>query len=198
MRSPSTREFPSLRLLCTRVKSISKELALVKRKFHLLKPRRSFHNNLVMWVCCMTLYYINYIAWAPPKNYEYLFNIHTFKLNLKFWVELYSPALCVGINIYPWNIHKENCPSQYYYLKLPLITTLSLKIPTLFTIFLLFKLTLFIIRIGVSFFPWEWDSGCPCHILNIEWNTTMQLNNVMLYPSLSYQGPIVATVLGGI
>lgn len=90
MRSPSTREFPSLRLLCTRVKSISKELALVKRKFHLLKPRRSFHNNLVMWVCCMTLYYINYIAWAPPKNYEYLFNIHTFKLNLKFWVELYS------------------------------------------------------------------------------------------------------------
>jgi hypothetical protein len=45
-----------------------------------------------------------------------------------------------------------HCSSQYYSLKILFITTLSLKIPTLFKIFLLFIPALFIIHTGVSFF----------------------------------------------
>ena len=34
-----------------------------------------------MWVCSMTLEYVNYIMWAPRTNWEYSLTIHTFKLN---------------------------------------------------------------------------------------------------------------------
>ena len=52
------------------------------------------------------------------------------------------PALCTWIIIYPRNIHRKHCSSQYYFLEVLLINEISLKIPTLFTILLLHKLTL--------------------------------------------------------
>ena len=38
----------------------------------------------------MTLEYVNYILWGPWQNQEYPFIIHTFKMNMETWVELYS------------------------------------------------------------------------------------------------------------
>jgi hypothetical protein len=69
----------------------------------------------------------------------------------KIWgVELYSGARCARITIHSKNIGKKHFLSQYCSLEsLWSITTLSLK---LFTIFLLFKLALFIIRTSISFF----------------------------------------------
>ena len=90
------------------------------------------------------------------------------------------PTLCVGIIVHPRNICKKHCSSQYYSMKILFIATLSFKIPTLFRIFLLFVLALLMIYNGVSYFPWRQDSGGWCRMLNIEWNTTMQLNNVLL------------------
>ena len=52
--------------------------------------------------------------------------------------------------------------------------SMSLKMPTLFTIFLLFKSSLFIICTSVNFFlfskflSWRYDSGGPHQMLNIE------------------------------
>ena len=44
----------------------------------------------------MTLEYVNYILWVPRTNCEYLFNIHTFRVNLEIWVELYSRTMRVN------------------------------------------------------------------------------------------------------
>ena len=58
-------------------------------------------------------------------------------------------ALCTGIIFHPMNIHKKHCS---FHPKITIIVALSLKIPTLFTIFLLFKPSLIIIRNSLSFF----------------------------------------------
>ena len=57
------------------------------------------------------------------------------------------PTLCARSIVRPSNICKKNL-----FIPLLFIATLSLKISTLFTIFLLIKLAIFIIRTGVSFF----------------------------------------------
>jgi hypothetical protein len=62
------------------------------------------------------------------------------------------PALCAWNIVRPENILRKHCSSQFNYLKLLLLASLSLKILTLFTIFLLIILALFIIRTGVSYF----------------------------------------------
>ena len=74
-----------------------------------------------MWVGSTTLEYVNYILWAPYINYKYSFIIHTFKLNLEFWVELYSghyaqellfiPRILVGNIVHPSIIY----PCNYYW-----------------------------------------------------------------------------------
>ena len=61
------------------------------------------------------------------------------------------PTLCVWITIHPENIRRKHCSSHDYFMKLLLLAALSLKIPTLFIIFLLFKLALFIICTDISF-----------------------------------------------
>ena len=60
--------------------------------------------------------------------------------------------LCPKIIVHPKNICKIHCSSLYYSIYILLIEGPSLKIPTLFTILFLFKLALFIIHTGVSFF----------------------------------------------
>ena len=72
------------------------------------------------------------------------------------------PTLCARITIQPKNIHRKHCSSQYYSSKILLIAAISLKTPTLFTIFSLFKPTLFIVlhnesisSYPLSFFSWR-------------------------------------------
>jgi hypothetical protein len=64
------------------------------------------------------------------------------------------PALFIGFIVHPNSIHIKYYSSRYYSLKTKFITTLSLKIPIVFTIilFILFISALFIILHGVNFF----------------------------------------------
>ena len=80
-------------------------------------------------------------------KWEHSGTIHTFRLNLG-GVILPSWTLCAR-NIVQWHPMKH-CLSQYYSLKLLFKATLSLKIPTLFTILLLFIPVLFIIRMDIN------------------------------------------------
>ena len=108
---------------------------------------------------------------GPLNKWDYSSTIHIFKLNLEIWVELYSwyysqkllfipkkdshktlfiPKIFVGNIVHSKNICRRYCSSHNYSLKSLFITSLSLKILTLFTLFLLFKLALFIICVGIS------------------------------------------------
>jgi len=54
---------------------------------------------------------------------------------------------------------RKHSSSQYYFLKLLLMTSISLKISTLFTIFLLFEPALFIVCTGINFFVFSSYEG---------------------------------------
>jgi hypothetical protein len=54
--------------------------------------------------------------------------------------------------VHPRNIYMTHCSSQWNFLKNIINNCIVIKISTTFTIFLQFKLTLFIICIGVKFF----------------------------------------------
>ena len=93
------------------------------------------------------------------------------------WKILFIPRISMG-----------NVPSfQHYSMKLLLMFALSLKIPTLFTIFFLHKVMLFIIRTGVSFFlftkflPMKVRYWSPMLDTKYKMNLTMQLNNNVMH-----------------
>ena len=72
-----------------------------------------------MWVGFMTLEYVNDIPWAPQIKWEYSFIIHTFKVNLEIWVELYSQhyeqeVLFTPMNICKNIVHSNIIPFDYY------------------------------------------------------------------------------------
>lgn len=130
-------------------------------------------------------YAIKYpMFYEQSKNIWFIF--HTFMLNLKIWVELYSQHYAQWITTHIRNICREYCPSQYYSLQLLFIATISLKMPTLLTIIILIKLTLFIIRVGVNhvllskLLPTEVRQWRSMSYAKYTKNTTLQLNNVML------------------
>lgn len=124
-----------------------------------------------MWVGSMTLEYVDYIPRAlnkvrVPIYYSY---IHT---------NTWTYGHMGGVNTHG-TIHRNHCPSQHY----------SLKIKTLFTIFLLYLVAIFIILIGVSFFLFakfllvkvrQWR-----HVLYAKYrkNKTIQSNNVVRPPT---------------
>ena len=111
-----------------------------------------------MWVGFMTLEYVDYISWALNKVriYIYYLYIHVELGNLGGVILL---ALCAIIIVHPGNVCRKRCSSQYYSLNILFMASLTLKIPTLFTIFLIFilALSLFIMTsiasYIVSFFP---------------------------------------------
>ena len=73
---------------------------------------------------------------GPHIKHEHLFIIHTYRLTLENLGGV-LPVLFIRIFGHPGNIKREHCSSCYYSLKILFIATLSLKLPTLFTIFLL-------------------------------------------------------------
>ena len=96
--------------------------------------------------------YVNYSLWTSCTKWECLFIIHTFRLKLEIWVELYS-----------WHYAQVYCSSQEYCqetlfipLLFPLITinksTIIKNIDIIHNIFLIQKLALFIICTGINFF----------------------------------------------
>ena len=93
----------------------------------------------------MILEYVNFIMWPQQVGvfiyYSYI-HVEIGKLGGIMLSRLYA-----GIIVHPNNIHMKHCAFQYYSPNLLLTSTLSLKIMSLFTIFLLF-----IIRIGVNLF----------------------------------------------
>lgn len=68
-----------------------------------------------MWVGSMTLEYVNYIQWAPRTKWEYLWTFHTFKLNLEFWVELYSGHYAHELLFIPIILAQNTNSSQYLF-----------------------------------------------------------------------------------
>ena len=100
-------------------------------------------NDLPMGVSSMTLEYINYyIQWAPIKvrmfvYYSYIHAYYTWKFGWKLCSQHYShETLFISVLFIGNTIHSST------------IT----EIPTLFTIFLLFILALFIICTNFSFY----------------------------------------------
>ena len=92
-------------------------------------------HHSTMGVGFMSLEYVNYIFWGSWTNWEYPFAIHTFKLDLETWGGVILLALSAWITNHLKNMHRKHRASQYDSLTLLLIEPLSLKIPTLFTIF---------------------------------------------------------------
>jgi hypothetical protein len=77
---------------------------------------------------------------------EYSFIIFTFKLNFQIWVQLYPQHYVQESLFILVTFAGDICSSHYHSLTLLFIEVLSLKLPTLFTIFLLIKPALFIIH----------------------------------------------------
>ena len=88
------------------------------------------------------------------------------------------PVLCARSVIHLMTTRKKHYSSQCYSFNILLIATMSLKIPKLFTTFLLFNLTLFFNHIGVNFFlfskfltmkikPWRHMSNATCRMEHI-------------------------------
>lgn len=119
-------------------------------KIHIFMAKLSWLYSTI-WVCSMTLKYVNYIMWRYQTKQEYSFTIHAFKLTLVNLGRDILPTLFTWIIVRLGNIHRKHY-SFYCSQNILFIIAISLKIPTLFTIFIPFKLALFIIFIGVNFF----------------------------------------------
>ena len=92
---------------------------------------------LVPWPWNMSIILCGSFVWT---SWEYSFTIHEFRLNLEVWVELYS---------------RHSTHELLFIMilwSLLIVTTLTEYDVTIFTIFLLIKLTLFIGCVGVNFF----------------------------------------------
>ena len=108
---PSTREFPSPRLPCTRVKSICKEVALIKGEFHLFKPRRSFQN--IIHSCGSVSWPWNMSITSPRPLQQIGYICSTFTHSSSTWKFGWSYTL--GIMSRSYYSFLEHCSSQYYY-----------------------------------------------------------------------------------
>lgn len=114
------------------------------------------------------LEYVNYIKCASRRKLKYLFTIHTFRLDLDNWVELYSQHYAEDLlfipRIFVWTF---SIPIVFHVCRS--IAKPSWKI--FFTIFLLFKQALFIFHTDIgtqycsyflSSFPERQNSGGTC------------------------------------
>ena len=86
------------------------------------------------------------------------------------WSYCIYPTLFTRTIVHPDTVHMKHYSSCYYSLNMLFIATLSLKIPTLFTY------SYYSYRHKVSSHE---GSGSLCQMLNLEWTSTMQLNNIM-------------------
>ena len=145
-----------------------------------------------MWVGSVTLEYVIYIMWAPNKV-RILFNIHTFKLTRENLGRVILLALFTRIIAHPYTIHKNYYSLLYYSQETLFISELFTKniihkstiveIPTLFAIFLLLIMALFIFRTSVNFFlfskflPMKVRQWMTMSKAKKGWNITMQVNN---------------------
>ena len=83
------------------------------------------------------LEYVNYIPWALEQA-KIFFIVHCIHPELENLGGFIFPTPCVGSNVHLNTISKKHCSSQYYCFKILCKAKLSLKIPMLFTTFLLF------------------------------------------------------------
>ena len=104
---------------------------------------------------------------------------------------LFIHSYCIwkfGWSFTPNNMRKSYCSYKEYSFQL----LIKVIVPTLFTMFSLSNrhYSLFVLASTSSyfgtFFPWRLDNGGPCWMLNIECNTTMQLNNTIQLNEIEY------------
>ena len=87
-----------------------------------------------MWIVSMTPEYVNYIMWVSQNDVKYSFIMYTVRLTFENLGGVILPAVFIKIIIHPITIHKTQCSSQHYSLKILLIATYSNYSPTLFPI----------------------------------------------------------------
>jgi hypothetical protein len=80
----------------------------------------------------MTMEYVNYISWALEQSGNICLIIHMFRLTLEIVGWSYAPGT-MRINYYSYHEYSHKA------FLIPRISTLTLKVPPLFTIFLLIK-----------------------------------------------------------
>ena len=113
---------------------------------------RQLHNVILLCGPVPWPWNMPIIVHGPP------YKVRIFVYNSCIQVELgnfgwsYIPGTMCMNYYYPINIHKKHCSSQYYSFIILFVASLLFQIPTLFTIFLLLKPTLSVIRTGVIFF----------------------------------------------
>ena len=119
-------------------------------------------------LCSSTiLEHVDCVMWVPWTKQEYLFTIHISGRQLEIWVKLYSrhfslESLFIPVLFVINAIHNNNVTENIY----------TIHNFQTFCNYIVHYHCRFI-SIFVSFSPWRWDNGGPCHMLNIESNTTI-------------------------
>lgn len=100
----------------------------------------------------MNLEYVDYILVRSTNPIRTCIYYSYIQLTLGDLGGVKIPTLFIRIPVHPDTIHRKHCPSLYYLLKILFVAALALKVLTIFTLFLLCVLALFIICSNVNFF----------------------------------------------
>ena len=157
-------------------------------------PLITLFNRGIRGIC--QICFINYgicqifILWVLQTKCQYIFIIHTFRPT----IENLGGVMFLAYSertLHPITIHMKHSSSGHYSLKMLFIIALFIDNTNT-------THSIHSIHNGVNFFllskfsPMKgYDDGGPCWRLSLQWNTTIQLNNVMPNTCLDLQNKVV-------